>query len=99
MNKQLTATVSEHVLVQQLGEETVLLDMKTEEYYSLNTSGTHLWQMVTEPDEPFEWNAVMQKIAGLYDEQTDIGQIETDMQALLDHLTSEGLLSVKACAA
>ncbi|MGC1308987.1 MAG: PqqD family protein [Phormidesmis sp.] len=94
-NTLLTAAISEHVLVQQLDEETVLLDMQSEEYYSLNPSGSCLWKLVTEANEPFGWNEIVQQMATLYDKQNDTEQIEKDMQALLDELVGEGLLKIE----
>lgn len=99
MSGRLTASVSEHVLVQKLGEDMVLLDLRAEEYYSLNSSGSHLWRLMTAHSEPFEWETVTQQVTALYDEQLDIDQLNADMQALLNELMSEGLLKVEVCKA
>ncbi len=75
----------------------VLLDLKAEEYYSLNSSGSHLWRLMTAHSESFEWDAVIQQITALYDEPLDADQLNRDMQALLSELINEGLLTVEAC--
>ena len=94
---QLTVAVPEQVLVQQLGEETVLLNLETEEYYSLNPSGSSLWQLLAEnalSNKVFEFEQVIQQLTALYHDALSIEQLTQEMQALVDELVQEGLLIV-----
>jgi len=45
-------TVSSDVLFQELGNETVLLDLKNEIYYGLDDVGSRLWRLLTEDGNP-----------------------------------------------
>ena len=46
MNKLLRFVISPDVLAQEVGGETVLLDLKGEAYFGLNGVGTRVWQLL-----------------------------------------------------
>ena len=41
------AIIPAHVLVRQLDGESVLLNLETEKYFGLDTTGTRMWELVT----------------------------------------------------
>ena len=57
-------TISPDVLFQELGSETVLLDLDNELYYALDEVGTRLWQPLAENGDPA---AAMARLSAEYD--------------------------------
>lgn len=80
-------SVSENVLAQELNGEVVLLDMDTETYYSLNSVGSRVWQLLARSEDIA---AVMQQLLRVY--QVDEAALYQDVAALVEELVQEGLL-------
>jgi hypothetical protein len=77
------------VIFSVLGDETVLLHLKTEEYYTLDETGTRMWQLLTEYCEPEP------VIARMLDEfEVDEGTVRSDLNRLITDGKAEGLLDV-----
>ncbi len=89
MKKNDRAVISEHVLVQQLGDETVILDLNSETYFGLDAVGTRTWQLLGEGKTLAEICVVLM---GEYDVSRET--VERDMAALTDKLLSHKLMAV-----
>lgn len=81
--------ISSEVLAQEVDEETVLLDMKSESYFGLDEVGTRIWQLLKETGN---LQTVFDTMLEEYD--VDEKQLKKD---LLDHVTQlveAGLISL-----
>ena len=81
--------ISSEVLAQEVDEETVLLDMKSESYFGLDEVGTRIWQLLKETGD---LQTVFDTMLEEYD--VDEKQLKKD---LLDHVTQlveAGLISL-----
>jgi hypothetical protein len=74
--------VGDSVLYQTVGDEIVLLDMTTQEYFGLDSIGADVWQLILEHRDIA---AVAKRLAAIYavDEQTARGDIEPLISDLL----------------
>lgn len=81
---------SGHVLSQDDGEETVLLDLASERYYGLNRVGTRVWRLL-------DTHSSFQQLRGVLCAEFDAPpeQIERDLLALLEQLKSVRLIEVE----
>lgn len=79
--------VPPHVLLQQVGEESVLLDLKTECYFGLDPVGTRMWQALMKA-ETIE--AAYQELIGAY--EVDAQRLRQDLEELIAKLVEKGLL-------
>lgn len=84
-------TVSSDVLFQELGNETVLLDLKNEVYYGLDDVGSRLWQLLTENGNPV---TAMTRLLAEYD--VDEGRLREDIGGLVEELHEARLITVEA---
>lgn len=83
-------TVPSDVLHQQLGEETVLLHLGTENYYGLDEVGSRVWQLLR------EHRTVDPIVAALLREyEVDEPTLRNDLERLLDELADLGLIHVE----
>ena len=69
-------------------EESVLLNVQSEEYYSLNDVGTRTWELI---DGQTTTEEIAAKLAEEY--EAPLADIEADVRALLQDLRDQGLLS------
>jgi len=78
---------SPDVLFQEVGEETVLLDLAGGSYFSLNEVGARIWQLIGE-------GATLQSIFDALVEEFDAEpeRIRADLLALVDELAKSGLI-------
>ena len=76
-----------------LGGEAVILGLESGRYYSLNESGSMVWNMIQEPRPVAE---LRDAILDEYDVESDV--CERDLVALLGELAQEGLISVNGDA-
>ncbi len=90
----MTATYSKiqpspDVIIQVLDNEAVLLHLKTEQYYTLDSTGLRIWQLLTEHEEPEAVVADMQK-------EFDVNEAtaQSDVARLVNELNQEGLVDV-----
>jgi hypothetical protein len=82
--------IGEDVLFQQLEDEVVLLNMSSQQYYSLNEVGSRMWELLMELHEP---NAVVDRLHQIYDVDKDV--LRADLDRLVADLNGAGLL--KTC--
>ena len=68
-------------------DESVLLDLNTRRYYSLNETGTRIWEHLVD-------GAGLTEIAARLTEEYDVSEAEAQehIEALLSELKSEGLV-------
>ena len=81
---------SDDVLMQEVGDEVVLLDLASERYFGLDPVGTRIWELL--PDRE-DLAAVLATLCDEFDAPS--AQIEGDLLALMGQLTEAGL--VKPC--
>ena len=83
------ATAPTHVLVRLLDQESVLLNLETEQYFGLDETGTRMWQLVTTSPNI---DAAYQELLAEYDVQPEM--LRENLSELLGHLVEHGLLQV-----
>jgi len=67
--------------------EAVLLNLTNKRYYSLNPTGTRIWQLLAEGCSPEE---IATRLCEEYD--TTLAQAQAAVEELLSHLTAEHLI-------
>ena len=83
------AAAPAHVLVRLLDQESVLLNLETEQYFGLDETGTRMWQLVTtSPNIDAAYEALLEE----YDVQPEM--LRQNLTELLGHLVEHGLLQV-----
>lgn len=85
-----SVSVPEHVLVQDISGELVLLNLQQECYYGLNNVGTRMWQVIT--DAPSLESAV-QTLLAEYDVAED--ELRRDLADLITHLSENDLVVLR----
>ena len=83
------AAAPAHVLVRLLDQESVLLNLETEQYFGLDETGTRMWQLVTTSPNI---DAAYQELLAEYDVQPEM--LRENLTELLDRLVEHGLLQV-----
>lgn len=86
--------VSPEVMLQDLGGEAVLLDLKSESYFGLDAVGTRIWHLV-EQDGHLE--VVHATLLDEYD--VDAARLEHDLKELIGQLATTGLVTVEGAGA
>ena len=81
------AAAPKHVLVRFLGQESVLLNLETEQYFGLDETGTRMWQLVTRSPNI---GAAYEELLAEYDVQPE--QLRENLTELLGKLVEHGLL-------
>ena len=84
-----TIEISSEVLTQEVGGETVILDLKTESYFGLDEVGTRIWQLLQEQNNLQTITATM---LNEYDVEEE--QLEKDIQDLLTQLNKAGIVTL-----
>ncbi|MCH8744259.1 MAG: PqqD family protein [Chloroflexi bacterium] len=85
----LTVTIPQEVLFQDLGEETVLLNVATGKYHGLNGVGSRIWELIQES------NPMEMVLATLLDEfEVSSKTLEDDLSQFLGVLQSKGLIEI-----
>jgi Coenzyme PQQ synthesis protein D (PqqD) len=82
--------VPPHVLLQQVGEESVLLNLKTEIYFGLDSVGTRMWKALAQSETV---DKAYTELLNTYD--VDPGRLRKDMEALIEDLLRNGLLETR----
>ena len=82
--------VPPHVLLQRVGEETVLLNMTTETYFGLDAVGTRMWEALTKTATV---DAAYRELLDTYEVEPD--RLRQDMETLIDNLFHNGLLETR----
>ena len=83
------AAAPAHVLVRLLDQESVLLNLETEQYFGLDETGTRMWQLLTTSPNI---DMAYQELLAEYDVQPD--QLLENLTELLGNLVEHGLLQV-----
>jgi hypothetical protein len=81
---------SAEVLVQTVDQDAVLLDMRSEQYFSLNSVGRRVWELLQETGDVA---AIRDRLSAEYD--VPMADLERDLDALLARLLEAGLVSEK----
>lgn len=86
-----SSPVSETVTWRKTGEEAVILNLETSEYFSANETGTFIWELLSAGQSP-------EKIPAALAEEFDISpeRAAEDTAEFLEELTSLKLLCLKA---
>ena len=82
-------SVPEDVLFHEVDDETVLLNLVSGKYYTLDVVGTRMWLLMTQHEQ---LKAAHQALLEEY--QVDPQQLERDLLALIDNLAAHGLLQI-----
>jgi hypothetical protein len=80
---------SDEVLYQEVGDEAVLLDLSSEQYFGLDPVGTRIWNLL---DGESRLEDIHATLADEYD--ADPAQIGDDLQSLAQALADAGLVRV-----
>jgi hypothetical protein len=81
--------VPDDVMVRAIGDESVLLNLGTETYFGLNTTGSRMWQLLAASASVAE---AVDALAVEFD--VDREELMTDLCSLADELVMKGLLRV-----
>ena len=84
------AQIAPDVMIQEVGGESVLLDLKTERYLGLNEVGTRMWQALSESDSI---QAAYERLQAEYDVTPQ--QLEEDLRDLLNRLLENALITTE----
>lgn len=93
MDDALVFEPSPDVIAQQVADETVLMDLKTEAYFGLNETGTRIWQLVSDRRTVGE---ISRSLADLFDAPAP--RVREDMETLLAELQESGLIHTAVAA-
>jgi hypothetical protein len=83
--------LSPEVMLQEVGGEAVLLDLRSESYFGLDGVGTRIWRLV-EIDGHLK--AVHAKLLDEYD--VEPARLEDDLKELIGRLAEAGLVNVES---
>jgi hypothetical protein len=86
---QARVSAPDQVLARQAAGETVLLDLDSEQYFSLDGIGNRLWQLI---EEGTLVGAAVARLAGEYDVDVDV--LRSDVEELLTDLHAAGLVLI-----
>jgi len=84
------AQIAPEVIIQEVGGESVLLDLKTERYLGLNEVGTRMWQALLESDSI---QAAYETLQAEYDATPQ--QLEEDLRDFIDRLLANNLITTE----
>jgi hypothetical protein len=85
----LKVTIPSNAIAQELAGEVVLVNLENESYYSLNTVGSRLWQLLTDGGDV---ETATQQVLQTY--AIDEATLRIDVAVLVDELVQEGLLAI-----
>jgi Coenzyme PQQ synthesis protein D (PqqD). len=91
MSMELTARVrlAEDVLMQKVGDDAILLNLNTENYFALDEVGTRIIDTIQESDSVTQ---AVQKLVGIY--EVDEDKLTKDAVRLVEECEQHGLLQV-----
>ena len=84
----LSYRVATDVVSRGVRDETVLLNLESEEYFGLDPVGTRMWQVIEETGDPEE---VIRRLLGEYDVEESV--LRRDLADLIERLEKAGLLT------
>lgn len=82
--------ISPEVHSQEVGGETVLLDLNSESYFGLDEVGTRVWQLLQESED---MQSVFETILTEYDVKEE--QLRKDLKVLVEKLLEAGLVEIE----
>lgn len=79
------------VISQILGNEAVLLHLKTEVYYTLDETAMRIWQLIG------EYEGDQQIIVSRMQDEFDVDEttLKTDLKRIIEEFSQEGLLDIE----
>ena len=82
-------TISPEVLSQEVDEESVLLDLKSESYFGLDEVGTRIWQLLKNGSD-------LQNVFEILLAEYEVGEdkLKKDLQEHITQLVDAGLISL-----
>ena len=86
--------LSPEVLLQEVGGEGVLLDLKSESYFGLDAVGTRIWRLV---EDDGHLKVVHAKLLEEFD--VEPARLENDLKELIGRLAEAGLVNVELASA
>ncbi len=87
--KDLSIAVPKGVLFQDLGEDVVLLEIQSGQYYGLNAVGARMWSLLQ------QGQSVSQVLSTLHEEyEASEERLGADLKQFLNQLQSKGLIEV-----
>jgi hypothetical protein len=89
MNLNQTATISDQVIFQVVADESVLLDLASENYLGLDEVGTRIWELINDGET---MRSVVTTLLDEYD--TDEDTLVRDLDNLLGDLQTQGLIKL-----
>jgi hypothetical protein len=81
--------LSDDLFVQEIDDEVVMLDMKSENYYGLDPVGADIWKFLSEGKTIGETKDSLMEI---YDVDTE--RLESDLVAFITELVENGLAKI-----
>lgn len=90
MNLDQRVVPSPQVISQEISGETVLLDLESECYFSLDTVGTRIWQLIRDGHKLRTIHAIL-----LQEYDVEGAQLEADLAALLTAASARGLITLQ----
>jgi hypothetical protein len=85
----MSISISKDVLTQELQDETVLLDLDSENYFGLDSVGTRIWQLLNEGQDEV---AIVNTLLDEYEVEREV--LEKDISGLLSRLNEAGLIKI-----
>jgi hypothetical protein len=85
--------IEQNVMSSMIENEVVLLNIKRGLYFSLNSVGSYIWQLL---DKPTSVTDIIAQVRSTYDAPEE--EVEADVLALLRDFEQEGLIAVRAWA-
>ena len=82
--------VSPDTLINVIGDEAVLLNLKNEQYFGLDVMGTRMWQALIESSSI---QAASEELHGEYDVSAEV--LRKDLNELLQKLLAHGLVELQ----
>jgi hypothetical protein len=83
--------IEQNVMSSMIENEVVLLNIKRGLYFSLNSVGSYIWQLL---DKPTSVTDIIAQVRSTYDAPEE--EVEADVLALLRDFEQEGLIAVRA---
>jgi hypothetical protein len=75
------------VVWRRVGEDAVIVNLKTNRIYSLNPTGARLWELITAGHNREEAEAAL-----VSEFDVDLGDLQKEVAAVLEELATEGLI-------
>lgn len=81
--------IPEHVVVREIGAETVVLNLDSDEYFGLDEVAAEMFRTVLAADT---LGAARDELLECFDVEPSV--LETDLLALIERLTADGLIEI-----